>query len=164
MPSPPAGLARAVDTHRAFEPDSDAETMVVSTTTAFDGVVDATPTDDGVSLSVTVTVPMLSTVTDDELAPIVEDGWYETFERRVTDVGAIFRTERELTPQITDDDDEAIVTATLTDTNVERGVDDAAAFIDFIEGTYVQGIIPGYAYTNPVAGLLEQARAAGGSN
>jgi len=164
MSSPPAGLARAVDAHRAFEPDSDAQTTFVSTTTAFDGVVDAETTDDGVSFAVTVTVPMLSTVTDDELAPIVEDGWYETFERRVTDVGAIFRTERDLTPQVTHDDREAVVTVTLTDTNVERGVDDAAALIDFVEGTYVQGIIPGYTYTDPVAGLLEQARAAGGSS
>ena len=164
MSSPPAGLTRAVDGHRAFESDADAETTFVSTTTAFDGVVDATPTDDGVSFSVTVTVPMLSTVTDDELASIVEDGWYETFERRVTDVGAIFRTGRELTPQATHDDREAVVTATLTDTNIERGVDDAAAFIDFVEGTYVQGVIPGYTYIDPVAGLLEQARAAGGSS
>jgi len=163
MSSSPTGLTRAVDSHRAFESDADAET-IVSTTTAFDGVVDAASTADGVSFSVTVTVPMLNTVTDDELASIVEDGWYETFERRVTNVGAIFRTERALTPQATHDDHEAVVTATLTDTNVERGVDDAAALIDFVEGTYVQGIIPGYTYTDPVAGLLEQARAAGGSS
>jgi hypothetical protein len=164
MSPAPDGLARAVDSHRAFDPESDAETTFVSTTTAFDGVVDAESTDDGVSFAVTVTVPMLSTVTDDDLAPIVEDGWYETFERRVTDVGAIFRIERELTPAVSHDGSEAVVTATLTDRNVERGVDDAAALIDFVEGTYVQGIIPGYTYTDPVAGLLEQARAAGGSS
>ncbi|TQQ80518.1 DUF5813 family protein [Halonotius roseus] len=164
MSPAPDGLARAVDSHRAFDSESDAETTFVSTTTAFDGVVDAESTDDGVSFTVTVIVPMLSTVTDDDLAPIVEDGWYETFERRVTDVGAIFRIERELTPAVSHDGSEAVVTATLTDRNVERGVDDAAALIDFVEGTYVQGIIPGYTYTDPVAGLLEQARAAGGSN
>lgn len=162
MSSVPAGLARAVDEHRAFEPDSDTETAFISTTTAFDGVVDAEPTTDGVSLAVTATVPMLGAVTDDDLAPIVEDGWYDTFERRVTDVGAIFRIDRSLTPQLTHDDGEAVVTATLTDSNVERGVDDAAAFIDFVEGTYVQGVIPGYTYTDPVAGLLEQAREAAG--
>jgi len=155
-------VARAVDGHRAFEPAG--ELRFRSTTTAFDGAVDAAATDDGASFAVTVTVPMLSAVTDDELAPIVEDGWYETFERRVTDVGAIFRTDRELTPQVTHDDTEAVVTVTLTDQNVDRGVDDAAALIDFVEGTYVQGIIPGYTYTDPVAGLLEQARAAGGGS
>jgi len=165
MSSTPAGLVRAIDSHRAFEPGADAETTFVSTTTAFDGVVDAAPTDDDrVAFTVTVTVPMLGTVTDDDLAPIVEDGWYETFERRVTDLGAIFRIERELTPQVSHDESEAVVTATLTDRNVERGVDDAAALIDFVEGTYVQGIIPGYTYTDPVAGLLDQARAAGGSS
>ena len=107
---------------------------------------------------------MLGAVTDDDLAPIVEDGWYETFERRVTDLGAIFRIERELTPQVSHDESEATVTVTLTDRNIDRGVDDAAALIDFVEGTYVQGIIPGYTYTDPVAGLLEQARAAGGGS
>jgi hypothetical protein len=154
-------VANAVEDHRAFEPTG--ELTFHSTTTTFDAVVDATVTDDGVSFAVTVTVPMLSAVTDDDLAPIVEDGWYETFERRVTDLGAIFRTDRELTPQLTRDDGEAVVTATLTDRNIDRGVDDAAALIDFVEGTYVQGVIPGYTYTDPVAGLLEQARAAGGS-
>lgn len=162
MSSPPAGLANAIESHRAFDPAPDAETTFVSTTTAFDGVVDAETTDEGVSVAVAVTVPMLSTVTGDDLAPIVEDGWYETFERRVTDVGAIFRIERDLTPAVSHDPSEAVVTATLTDTNVERGVDDAAALIDFVEGTYVQGIIPGYTYTDPVAGLLEQAREAAG--
>jgi hypothetical protein len=160
----PDRIARAIDAHRAFERDSDADTTFASTTTAFAAVVDAEPTDEGVSFAVTVTVPMLSTVTDDDLAPIVEDGWYETFERRVTDLGAIFRTDRALTPQVSHDANEAVVTATLTDRNVERGVDDAAALIDFVEGTYVQGIIPGYTYTDPVAGLLEQARAAGGGS
>ncbi|ERH07392.1 MAG: hypothetical protein J07HN4v3_03033, partial [Halonotius sp. J07HN4] len=147
-------VANAVGEHRAFE--STGELIFNSTTTTFDAVVDATVTDNSVSLAVTVTVPMLSAVTDDDLAPIVEDGWYETFERRVTDLGAIFRTDRELTPQLTRDDGEAVVTATLTDRNIDRGVDDAAALIDFVEGTYVQGVIPGYTYTDPVAGLLEQ--------
>ena len=153
-------VANAVGDHRAFE--ATGELRFNSTTTTFDAAVDATVTDDGVSFAVTVTVPMLSAVTDDDLAPIVEDGWYETFERRVTDLGAIFRTGRELTPEVTRDEGEAVVTATLTDRNIDRGVDDAAALIDFVEGTYVQGVIPGYTYTDPVAGLLEQARAAGG--
>jgi hypothetical protein len=97
------------------------------------------------------------------MADIVVDGWYETLERRVTDVGSIFRTSRELTPTVTRDDDSVVVEAAFTDRNVDRGVDDASAFIDFVEGTYVQGIIPGYTYTDPVAGLLDQAREAAGS-
>ena len=155
-------VTRAVDDHRAFEPTS--ELRFRSTTTTFDGVVDATETDDGASFAVTVTVPMLGAVTDDDLAPIVEDGWYETFERRVTDLGAIFRIERELTPTVSHGENEATLTATLTDRNIDRGVNDSAALIDFVEGTYVQGIIPGYTYTDPVAGLLKQAREAAGSN
>ena len=34
--------------------------------------------------------------------------------------------------------------------------------IDFVEGTYVQGVIPGYEYTEPVSDLLSAARQQGG--
>jgi len=30
--------------------------------------------------------------------------------------------------------------------------------IDYVEGTYVQGVIPGYEYGEPVAGLLDRAQ------
>jgi hypothetical protein len=46
----------------------------------------------------------------------------------------------------------------ITDLDERRGVDDAAAFINYVEGTYVQGIIPGYDYREPVARLLDRAR------
>ncbi|MFB6305150.1 MAG: DUF5813 family protein, partial [Haloferacaceae archaeon] len=32
-----------------------------------------------------------------------------------------------------------------------------------VEGTYVQGIIPGYEYTEPVASVLSEARRAAGA-
>jgi len=50
----------------------------------------------------------------------------------------------------------------LADINERRGVDDAGALIDFVEGTYVQGVIPGYEYTAPVSDLLSAARQQGG--
>jgi hypothetical protein len=161
MSDGPEQLQRAVESHRSFEPQT--ESTFESVTTAFDGVVSATHTDDETRFSITVTAPLLGTVTDDEMADIVEDGWYETFERRVSDVGSIFRTSREITPTVSRDGDAVVVEAAFTDRNVDRGVDDASALIDFVEGTYVQGIIPGYAYTDPVAGLLDQARDAAGS-
>jgi len=158
----PDDLRRAFESHRSFEPRE--ESTFESVTTAFEGVVEAGPTDDGIRFSITVTAPLLGTVTVDEMAEIVENGWYETFERRVTDVGRIFRTERELTPTVSRDGESVVVEAAFTDRNADRGVDDAGALIDFVEGTYVQGIIPGYEYTDPVAGLLDQAREAAGSN
>jgi hypothetical protein len=54
-----------------------------------------------------------------------------------------------------------IVEFAFTDIDERRGVDDAAAIINYVEGTYVQGIIPGYDYVDPVAGLVDRARQAG---
>ncbi|WP_048076462.1 DUF5813 family protein, partial [Halorubrum sp. AJ67] len=94
----------------------------------------------------------------DEVADVVEDGWADTFERRVVDVGGVTRREREFDPVVETDGDEIAVTYALTDGNERRGVDDAGALIDFVEGTYVQGVIPGYEYTGPVSELLSAAR------
>ena len=61
------------------------------------------------------------------------------------------------------DDDEIAIEFELTEINERRGVDDAGALIDFVEGTYVQGVIPGYEYTEPLDGLLSAARRQGDS-
>jgi len=55
-----------------------------------------------------------------------------------------------------------VVEFAFTDINERRGVDDAAALVNYVEGTYVQGLIPGYEYVDPVAGLVDRARQAGG--
>ncbi len=47
------------------------------------------------------------------------------------------------------------------DIDERRGVDDAGALINFVEGTYAQGIIPGYEYTEPATRLIENARRTG---
>ncbi|TQQ81087.1 hypothetical protein EGH24_08070 [Halonotius terrestris] len=159
----PERFRRAFERHTSFEARDDGS--FESVTTAFDGVVDAEPTGDSeVRFSITVTVPLLGSVTEDEMADIVEDGWYETFELRVTDVGKIFRTTRELSPTVRREGDDVVVEAAFADSNADRGVDDAGALIDFVEGTYVQGIIPGYEYTEPVASIIDQARQTAGSN
>ncbi|ELZ41894.1 DUF5813 family protein [Halorubrum tebenquichense] len=152
----PDRVRRAFADHGSFERDGDGW---VSTTTAFDGTVRAAPADEGrTRFTVTVRVPTLSAVTADEVADVVEDGWADTFERRVVDVGGVTRREREFDPAVETGGDEIAVTYALTDINERRGVDDAGALIDFVEGTYVQGVIPGYEYTGPVAELLSAAR------
>ncbi|VTT85924.1 hypothetical protein DM2_1962 [Halorubrum sp. DM2] len=152
----PDRLRRAFADHGSFEREGDAW---VSSTTAFDGRVRAESAEEGrIRLSVTVRVPTLAAVTADEVADVVEDGWADTFERRVVDVGGVTRREREFDPVVETDGDEIAVTYALTDGNERRGVDDAGALIDFVEGTYVQGVIPGYEYTGPVSELLSAAR------
>lgn len=152
----PNRVRRAFADHGSFEREGDAW---VSSTTAFDGRVRTEPAEEGrTRFAVTVRVSTLSAVTADEVADVVEEGWAETFERRVGDVGGVTRRDREFDPAIETGDDEIAVTYALTDINERRGVDDAGALIDFVEGTYVQGVIPGYEYTAPVSDLLSAAR------
>lgn len=155
---------RAFRDHGSFEQVD--ETTYESTTTAFDGRVEVSPAEDGrLRFDVTVRVPMLDAVTADEVAPIVEEGWYETFELRVKDIYGVTRKEHELEPEVAERGREAVVEASFEDINERRGVDDAGAVINYVEGTYVQGIIPGYDYVEPVTNILSQAqRNAGGSD
>ncbi|ELZ30188.1 DUF5813 family protein [Halorubrum distributum] len=156
----PDRVRRAFADHGSFERDGDGW---VSTTTAFDGRVRAEPAEDGrVEFTVAVRVPTLSAVTADEVADVVEDGWADTFERRAVDVGGVTRKRREFDPVVEREGDEIAVIYELADINERRGVDDAGALIDFVEGTYVQGVIPGYEYTAPVSDLLSAARQQGG--
>ncbi|MFD1569725.1 DUF5813 family protein [Halorubrum laminariae] len=155
----PERARRAFADHGAFDPDGDGWRVA---TTAFDAVVGAESRGtDEIRFSVTVTVPTLSAVTADAVADVVEDGWAETFERRVVAVGGVPRANGEFDPQIVIDDDAITVIFELRDGNAARGVDDAKALVDFVEGTYVQGVIPGYEYTEPVADLLSAARRQG---
>ncbi|OYR95822.1 hypothetical protein DJ71_01470 [Halorubrum sp. E3] len=156
----PDRVRRAFADHGSFERAGDGW---VSTTTAFDGRVRAEPAEDGrVEFTVAVRVPTLSAVTADEVADVVEDGWADTFERRAVDGGGVTRKRREFDPVVEREGDEIAVIYELADINERRGVDDAGALIDFVEGTYVQGVIPGYEYTAPVSDLLSAARQQGG--
>jgi len=161
MTALPSRARRAFADHSAFEQADD--NRFVSTATTFEGHVEATETDGRIEFAVEVQVPLLQTVTEEEVADVVEDGWYETFELRVQDIGGVFRTDRAVEPTVTRHAETVSVEATLDDINPRRGVDDAAAVIDYVEGTFVQGVIPGYTYTDPVDGILKRARDAAGS-
>ncbi|WP_280535750.1 DUF5813 family protein [Halopenitus sp. POP-27] len=161
---------------RAFETDGSFERIDGSTwdytTTAFDGRVTVDPSErrdpesgtgadsvtEATTFTATVTLPTLSAVTDEHVADVVEDGWLETFELRVEDVSGVTRRSRDLDPSVRRSGSEIVVEVSLTDANTARGVADAAAFVDFVEGTYVQGIIPGYDYTEPVTSIRSKAR------
>ncbi|MFC6754212.1 DUF5813 family protein [Halorubrum tibetense] len=151
------------DSGAATDDEEPSAAVWSSETTAFDGTVTVASAEDGrLRFSVSVRVPTLSAVTTDDVADVVETGWLETFERRVVDVGGVTRGDHAFDPDVGRADDEVVVRFELTDSNERRGVDDAGALIDFVEGTYVQGIIPGYEYTEPVSGLISSARRQGG--
>lgn len=158
----PGRVRRAFADHTAFEQVD--ETTFVSATTTFDGIVEADEVDGQIRFTVEVRIPLLNSVTEDEVAAVVEDGWYETFELRVEDIGGVFRTERDLEPTVTRQAETLTVETSFQDINERRGVDDAGAVIDYVEGTFVQGIIPGYEYTEPVASIIDRARENAGGN
>jgi hypothetical protein len=163
----PGRVRRAFRDHRSFKQRD--ETTFESVTTPFEGLVTAAATDGAeVEFSVTVRVPMLDEVVEGEVAPVVEEGWFETFALRTADVGGVTRREHDLSPTVTEavhgGTRVAVVESTFTDLDEQRGVDDAAALVNFVEGTYVQGVIPGYDYTEPVTSILKQATQTGGSD
>jgi len=141
-----------------------AEGQYTITTTVFDATVTVTDDDGSAAFAVSVRVPMLDAATADRVAPVVEDGWFDTFALRVADVGGALRGSDDLDVDVTREGDEAVISTELTDLDAKRGATDAVAVADYVEGTYVEGIIPGYDYTEPVTALIQRATdAAGGS-
>jgi hypothetical protein len=151
---------RAFRAHDSFERLADGRYEHV--TTAFDAEVTVTAPDAAIRFALTVRTPTLNAVTEDAVATVVEDGWYETFALRVEDVGGVTATDRDLDPRVRRVDEAVVVEMDFTDLDARRGVDDASALVNFVEGTYVQGIIPGYEYRPPVTEILSRAQDAAG--
>ena len=157
----PRRVRRAFRDADAFEPTPDGAYR--QTTTAFEATVDPGVVDGTTTFDVRVAVPTLPAAVEGEVAPVVADGWFETFTLRVGDVGAVTHGDADLDPTVERRGEEAVVRVSFPDIDPARGVADAKAFVDFVEGTYVQGVIPGYEYEEPVAGLVATARRAAGS-
>jgi uncharacterized protein with FMN-binding domain len=154
-------VRRAAGANESFEPHEDGGYAV--TTTAFEGRIEVSADGGTAVVAVTVAVPMLDAVTEGAVAPVVEDGWFETFELRMDDVDGAIRGD-DAAVSVRRDGDEAVVAVELRDLDATRAVADAVAVVEYVEGTYVEGIIPGYEYTEPVTLLIQQAAdAAGGS-
>ena len=163
MSEVPGRVRRAFAGHRGFEEREGVTDEYVSTATAFDAQVTVDGVDGGrVQFDVEVSLPTLSVVVDGDVADVVEEGWYETFELRVADAQGVTRADHDLDPTVRQAGDDIVVRFSYDDINEARGVDDAAALVTFVEGTYVQGVIPGYEYTDPVASLVSSAQEMGG--
>jgi hypothetical protein len=152
-------VARAFRDHDGFDRVDDSR--FESTTTTFDAVVTATESDRRIDYAVEVHVPPLSAAVDGDVATVVEEGWLETFELRVADADGVVRGDHDFEPTVDRTAGEVTVEFAYTDINERRGVEDAAAVVNYVEGTYVQGVIPGYDYVDPVAGLVDRARGTG---
>lgn len=156
----PDAVRRELESHDAFEPADDGYRL---TTTVFDATVTAEAADgerDG-RFAVVVTLPTLDAAAADPVAAVVEDDWFETLERRLRDVFTVARTSTHDDPVVDRIDDEVRVTLAFTAWNAREGVEDAKALVEFVEGTYAQGIVPGYEYRGAAATLLENAQSRG---
>ncbi|WP_202932580.1 DUF5813 family protein [Halorussus salinus] len=152
-------VERAFREHPDFEKTGEGEFETPQK--AFPGVVTASEEaagDDARRYEVEVRTPMLDAVVEgEEVAAVVEDGWFETLELRLDDAHTVASADAE-PPEVEREGEEVVVTAALETADPDRAAEDALAIVEYVEGTWVQGIIPGYDYTGPAASLRERAR------
>jgi len=158
----PDAASEAFEQHHAFEPAPDGYRI---RTTAFEGTVTASESEEWKhDYTVTVIVPTLDGATAGEVGPAVQNGWLETLERRLQNAPKATRASVEL-----DDFDVEVVGDDVHIRyefewgNADRAADIAKTFVEYVEGTYVEGIIPGYEYESPVSDLLASASQSGES-
>ena len=157
-----AAAERALASRGGVEREGDG---FVATTTPFDATVRLEPVDGAVRYVVEVVLPTLDAVVADEtVARVVRDGWFETLERRLEDLDGALRASAD-PPTVERDEAAGTVTvrAAFDSARPDRGAADVVALVGYVEGTYLEGVIPGYAYREPVAGLIERARERSGA-
>jgi hypothetical protein len=147
----------------AHEQITDTEEGYAIDTTIFDGFVRASEGPDWKNTyTVTVFVPTLSAATAEAVGPAVEEGWRDTLERRLEDAPQATRSNVDLHDlSVEDIDDELQITFTFEWGDADRAAAIAKTFVEYVEGTYVEGIVPGYEYESPVADLLSAASQSG---
>jgi len=157
----PDAVTEAFDDHDAFEASEEGYRV---TTTVFDATVTATDAEGvGHEYTVTVRTPMLGeAVAGEAVGPAVEDGWFETFERRLEDAAGATRARVELDEhRLVEDGGQAVATLVFSYGDPTRAAEIAKTLVEYVEGTYVEGIVPGYDYRAPVTDLLGNAKTAG---
>lgn len=146
-----------LETADGFVPQSD-PTAFVADVTPFEASVELGAGSDAIRFAVTVRVPTLDAVTADRVDPVVHEGWLDTFELRLEDLDGATRSDVDPPTVALDADREEVSVETQFETTApDRGVADTRAVIQYVEGTYMEGVIPGYDYREPVAGMLQRA-------
>lgn len=149
-----ARVAAAFDSHDSLTPQA-GEWAV--TTTTFDATVAADPGEQ-TRYTVTVRPPTLGAATVGEVGEAVAADWLRAFRRRLEDAPTATRASVELDDQTVAVTDGTVrVMYTFTWNSPSGAADIAKTLAEFVEGTYVEGIVPGYEYERPVADLLAAA-------
>lgn len=127
--------------------------------TVFDGFLTASEGPEWKhTYTVTVYVPTLDEATADEVGPVVEQDWQETFERRLEDAPQSTRSSVDVHDfDVEDLGGELQITYSFEWGDPRRATEIGKTFVEYVEGTYVEGIVPGYEYEPPVSDLLSSA-------
>jgi hypothetical protein len=160
----PAAAARAFDAHDAYERAAGGPAFAL-TTTRFDATVTARDDCDAewaLTYELEVRAPMLSTATAGEVGRAVEDGWFDTLALRLEDAPGAVRDTVEIDIEVVEEAGDAVVTYRFEWGDPDRAAGIAKAFAEYVEGTYLEGVVPGYDYRPPVSEMLASARGAGG--
>jgi hypothetical protein len=108
-----------------------------------------------------VEVPTLPAVVEgDAVGDAVADGWYRTLERRLEHVEGVTRGPDPEPPAVVRGVETVTVELDLADG--EAPAEDAAALTRFVEGTWFEGVVPGYDYREDVEAMRNRAHDAGG--
>lgn len=155
----PDRVAAALRRHEAVD-HLDGQYRINST--AFDAIVTAGDAADGHQYTIKATVPSLSAATSDPVGDAVASGWFETFERRLADAPKATRAQLEIDHLAVERRGiDVVVTFEFTWDGPDRAVDITKTLVEYVEGTYVEGTIPGYRYQPPVSDLLGRADTGG---
>ena len=159
----PERAVRAFEAHDAFERDGE---WFAVTTTKFDGRVTAEATDEwALRYTLEVRAPTLDSATADEVGDAVASGWFDTYELRLEDAPMAVRQDVDLDEQrVLEEAGDAVAVFGFEWGNADHAPDIAKAMAEFAEGTYMEGIVPGYEYEPPVSEMLSQARQSGGDD
>lgn len=142
--------AEAFERHHDFEGE-DGEYAV--TTAQFEATVTA-----GERYHLRAELPTLdAVVVGESVADVVEEGWFDTFRRRVADLSGVTTGSVE-SPTVSLADRTVVVETTFDAT---EPAEDALALVNSIEGTWFQGVVPGYDYRGDVQAMRERAHQRG---
>ena len=151
----PESAIRAFEAHGAFEREGEGFRL---TTSRFGGRVSAVDLGGGVAYTLTVRVPTLDAATADEVGEAVESGWFDTMRRRLEDAPKATRADVSLSGlDLEEDGDEVVVTFQFEWDGPDRAAAIAKTFAEYVEGTYVESVVPGYDYEGVVGDLLQGA-------
>jgi len=124
--------------------------------------VDVTPpSEETVGYRLGVTLPTLgAAVAGEAVSDVLEDGWYDTLYRRLQNVSGVTTTSAVSAPDITRED-ETVSVAFEWHSSPVSAPGEALSLLTFVEGTWMQGVVPGYDYTAEVEALRSRARQQG---